>query len=577
MSTKLEFSRGEVIASRYEVIDLLDEGPLGFSYRVKHLKSGKFLRLTMLRPRIAGRDQKDQLLQAFKVARELQHPSIMKMGELGEHDGVAFYTMEDFEGGTLRELLQEYRVNNEQFAVKDASQILILLCEALQVIHDAGLVIRGLRPEYVLINVRRTGPRRQNFVAQIRVLGAGFWDLVDAGTLAEDEFTRGEAQYLAPELKSFEPASTPRCDVYTAGVIYYEMLTGSAPVGTFQLPGHVRPDLPVHVNDVVEMALANSPDDRYPTANDLAQDIQRIFQGADSSDAPAKRNILWGVLGWGAALLLVGMVAVAVFTLNTKNTPEKTALAKDKQLQAAMLEKHPMLSDEEVRAILVQHPPNMAYIPAGPYIAGRMHSEFDASPTEPLAVEKALGAYLVDIFEYPNLKDAPPKYDVTFTEAEKLCEEAGKRLCTADEWEKACKGPLNQSYSYGDTFDPEFCDQGLESVYKSGAHANCKSGWGVFDMSGNFKEWTSTAPQGKDSRRVVKGGLLSNPAKGTRCAYALDESLSLKEKSMGFRCCRDVSAPPVAAGMGAIVPAAPPAPEGLPAAEGAPGAAPAQP
>ncbi|MBN2800590.1 MAG: SUMF1/EgtB/PvdO family nonheme iron enzyme [Deltaproteobacteria bacterium] len=544
MSTKLEFSRGDVIASRYEVIDLLDEGPLGFSYRVKHLKSGKFLRLTMLRPRIAGREQKDQLLASFKAAREIQHPGLIKVGELGEHDGVAFYTMEDFEGGTLRELIQEYRVNNEQFAVKDAAQIIILLCEALQQLHEAGMVIRGLRPEYVLIHVRRTGPRRQNFVAQIKVLGAGFWDLIDAGTLAEDEFTRGEAQYLAPELKSFEPASTPRCDVYTAGVIFYEMLTGSAPVGTFQLPGHVRPDLPTHVNDVVEMALANAPDDRYPSSADLALDIQRIFQGADAADEPTKRNILWSVLGWSAALILVGAVAIAVLTLNTKNTPEKTAIAKDKQLQAQILEAHPMLSEDEVKAILTQHPPNMAYIPAGPYISGRNHAEFDASPTEPLAAQTEVSAYLIDIFEYPNFKDAPPQYGVSFTEAEKLCEDAGKRLCTTTEWEKACKGPLNLIYSYGDAFDPEFCDEGLESVYKSGSHANCKSGWGVYDMSGNFKEWTATAPQGKDARRIVKGGLLNNPVKGTRCAFSLDESISFKEKSMGFRCCRDVSAPP---------------------------------
>ena len=100
----------------------------------------------------------------------------MKIGELGEHDGVAYVTYEDFEGGTLRELLQEYRINGKQFALKEAAQIVMQILEGLDALHKSGLVLRALRPEYVLVNVRYTGPRKQTFVAQTKVVGAGFWD-----------------------------------------------------------------------------------------------------------------------------------------------------------------------------------------------------------------------------------------------------------------------------------------------------------------------------------------------------------------------------------------------------------------
>ena len=97
-----------------------------------------------------------------------------------------------------------------------------------------------------------------------------------------------------------------------------------------------------------------------------------------------------------------------------------------------------------------------------------------------------------------------------------------------------------------DTYDAAVCGALEERGYASGSKEACRSLWGAFDLSGNFREWTSTAPTGKDGRRVVKGGLRHDPQRGSRCAYAVDESTGLKEASTGFRCCRDADAPPVA-------------------------------
>ena len=190
-----------------------------------------------------------------------------------------------------------------------------------------------------------------------------------------------------------------------------------------------------------------------------------------------------------------------------------------------------------------RHPKNMVYIPEGPYVAGRLHVETDnAFHSEPLAVKRRTKGYLIDVFEYPNLEGAKPEFGVTWHEAKALCEEQGKRLCTAEEWERACKGPRSQVYSYGDFYDPEHCGQGVEDPYPSGTRKLCRSEYGVFDLSGGFREWTSTPAR---SRVVVKGGLKSQPEKGNRCALIHDESSQLADQSIGFRCCRDPEAPPV--------------------------------
>lgn len=546
MSTKLDFSRGEVIADKYEVVDMLDESPLGLTYRTKHTKNGQYVRLTLLRPKIASAEQKTQIVAAFKAMKQLTHQNFAKVGELGEHDGVAYFTFEDVEGSTLRELMQEAKINGRQFTLQEAAQITTHILEALDALHQAGIIYRALRPEYVLINVRYAGPRKQTFVAQVRLVAPAFWALVPTANLTEDEFARGEAQYVAPELKSFEPEATPRSDVYSAGVIFYEMLTGTAPVGSYQLPKVKRPELPDHVNTVVELALGQSPEDRYPSCGDFTTDLQRTFQEAAYSEEGVRRPLVTPI-GWGLALVFVVFVGIIVFALSPKPGLADEALdaGARKTVFDSLSESRP--SDAEYQAILAKHPRNMAYIPPGPFLAGRLRvGDPNASSSEPLAEVREGGkGYLIDLFEYPNAPGQAPMRDVTRVDAERLCQEAGKRLCTADEWERACKGPRSLVYSYGDAFDPEFCGKGIEDAYTSGARELCRSEFNVFDLSGNLREWTAT--ETKPGRAAVKGGRNGSPDKGTRCAYSEEESSTYSDKSLTFRCCRDLDAPPAPA------------------------------
>ncbi len=545
--TKLDYNRGEIIAGKYEVVDVLDDTPLGPNFRVKHQRSGAFVRLTLIKPKLAGRFNTETLVGIYQKVREVSHPSLVRVLELGEHEGLAYFTWEDFTGQTLRELINEYRVQGQRFELLEAAQITNQILDGLRALHDMGYIVRGLRPEYILINVRRTGPRAKNFVANVKITGSGFWDLVPGAQMAEDEFSRGEAQYLPPEMKSFEPVSTVRADVYSAGVIFYELLTGTAPLGTFQLPATVRPDLPKIVNDIVELALANSPEDRYQTAADFMGDIQRTISNSDVPDDQPKR--LMSPVGWAILFIVAAAVGVIFYAMRPDAGREKRlAEAKDETLRAEVTEQFPMPpSREEIEALLKNQPPNMVYVPAGPFIAGRMNVDPDSLSSEPLAQVNEVKAFLIDRFEQPNQLNAPAKFDVDYATAAATCSEQGKRLCTAMEWEKACKGPLNSIYGYdaqtgpADTYDQDFCGDGLaDRGYPSGSHEGCKSGYGVFDMSGNYREWTETTPGGKDGRRLVKGGLARSAIRGTRCAHAEDQSEGFSDDTISFRCCKDI-------------------------------------
>jgi hypothetical protein len=131
-----------------------------------------------------------------------------------------------------------------------------------------------------------------------------------------------------------------------------------------------------------------------------------------------------------------------------------------------------------------------------------------------------------------------PIQDHTWTETKNECERAGKRLCSENEWEKACKGPSNASFSYGDQYQSGSClPSGFTAGDKVLATAGCTNEWGALGMSGGVREWTST---GQGSNFVVKPGTIGHDAVGTRCAGRDDRNSSFSQVHIGGRCCADV-------------------------------------
>jgi formylglycine-generating enzyme required for sulfatase activity len=149
----------------------------------------------------------------------------------------------------------------------------------------------------------------------------------------------------------------------------------------------------------------------------------------------------------------------------------------------------------------------------------------------------------VDYSEAPNGRDRLPSTRVGWAAADKACKNKGKRLCSESEWEKACKGPSGLRFPYGNQWDPAACatedDEGNDrEVAKSGTFQSCRSGFNVFDLSGNVGEWTATPWQGGGGY-VVKGGASDRPGYDGRCAARKKKSAGTAEDRLGFRCCAD--------------------------------------
>jgi len=544
---KPRFNRGDVIAGKYEVEKLLGTGLMGATYLVRNLKSRKFLAVKLVWPQLVSHPRDRQRLEEiFNEAKTAEGAGLVKLGSVAETDGAVFFTEEYFPSQSLRELIDEYQAEPRSFTLQEACQIAIKVLEALDTLHRAGVIHRNLKPENVLVSTRKTGPGGRNLVRTIKVTDAGLSDLINPTIFAESYVNRSEARYLAPEMSGFNDIGSPATDIYSVGVMLYELLVGQPPRGTYLSPTQLRGDLPEHIDDVVEMALGETPEERYPSARDMIADIQRSFaeEAYDKPTAPSAMRILAGV---AVGVVLLGGVGGYMATREGP-APEATGATKDAEIRRDVQSRSRVLTEDEIQAMIAAHP-EMQYIPEGPYVSGRLHQENKkvASTSEPVAVEKTLASFYIDRFEHPNVQKgadgkAPrPTTRVTWKDAAAACEEAGKRLCTAEEWEKACKGPGNQIYAYGDKFELDTepknpCGDRMSTDYRIGDLQSCISGYGVYGMSGGPREWTATQASSSD-RRVVKGGMKANHARGSRCAFAVDEFEGYAEGTLSFRCC----------------------------------------
>jgi hypothetical protein len=183
----------------------------------------------------------------------------------------------------------------------------------------------------------------------------------------------------------------------------------------------------------------------------------------------------------------------------------------------------------------------MVFIPPGALVAGTPPDVYPRIADEEIPGEQViLKGFYIDVFPYPNEDGAIPLTNVNQSEARGLCEEQGKRLCTELEWERACKGPKNSRYEYGDRYRPERCGTGAPPAMRpSGFKVGCASEFGARDLHGGIWEWTGS-PWGRGVERelgALRGGNAPSGELVGRCANAIGRPPSTESGTIGFRCC----------------------------------------
>jgi formylglycine-generating enzyme required for sulfatase activity/serine/threonine protein kinase len=188
-------------------------------------------------------------------------------------------------------------------------------------------------------------------------------------------------------------------------------------------------------------------------------------------------------------------------------------------------------------------PSGMIFVPGGSFEMGSSGDDPLAGFGELVATAARVASFCIDTYEFPNEVGTLPLVSVTWEMAKGFCEKRGRRLCTEAEWERACKGPVNARFPFGNGSNDSICNlsrPGHASVRRpSGSFPGCKSDFGVLDLAGNVAEWTSTPWSSDVPNKVVKGGAADQALTAGRCAARANEPAQSRQSNLGFRCCRE--------------------------------------
>jgi serine/threonine-protein kinase len=274
---------GQVLAGKYRMDERLNEGGMGAVYRGTHVLMDKTVAIKVLRPTLAA-DEKivARFSREARAASRISHPHAVSVTDFGEsEDGVVFLVMEYLDGKTLKEIIRE----EGSMALPRVVEIIRQVGGALDAAHEQGVVHRDLKSENIML-LNSGGPDYAKVldfgIAKITEPSGAY----DPGLTAPD-LVIGTPQYMSPEQCSQASEIDARSDLYSLGVIIYEMLvghvpfTGHSPTAIMmkqmqdEAPSilHERPDLPPGVGSVVQRAMAKLPSDRYQHVGDLVEDL----------------------------------------------------------------------------------------------------------------------------------------------------------------------------------------------------------------------------------------------------------------------------------------------------------------
>ncbi len=288
-----------------EILQLLGQGGMGAVYKARQLKLDRFVALKILPP-VAGRDPAfaERFTREARALARLSHPHIVGVHDFGEVDGLFFFVMEFVDGVNLRQLLQAGHLEPQQ-ALKLVPQV----CDALQYAHDEGIIHRDIKPENILLDKK----------GRVKIADFGLAKLLGRTptefTLTGTHQVMGTPHYMAPEQMEKPHTVDHRADIYSLGVVFYEMLTGELPLGRFAPPSEKAP-VDVRLDDVVMRALAKEPERRYQRVSEVKTDLDALASGHERKPqqlvAPADRRQLEAVRRRVEApaitLLLIGIM-----------------------------------------------------------------------------------------------------------------------------------------------------------------------------------------------------------------------------------------------------------------------------
>ncbi len=272
---------GKKLDGRYEIVKLIGVGGMADVYKANDIVDGKVVAVKILKKEFS---ENEEFLRRFrnesKAIAVLSHPNIVKVLDVGFTNKIQFIVMEYIEGITLKEYMEkEQRLN-----WKDAAYFMIQILRALQHAHDRGIVHRDIKPQNIMMLTDGT----------IKVMDFGIAKFAREEGLTTTAQAIGSVHYISPE-QARSDVTDEKSDIYSVGIVLYEMLTGIKPFDTdnpvsvalmhmqtkAKNPREINPDIPIGLEEIILKAIEKEPCNRYLSAASMINDIEKFKSSPD--------------------------------------------------------------------------------------------------------------------------------------------------------------------------------------------------------------------------------------------------------------------------------------------------------
>ncbi|MBW3597788.1 MAG: protein kinase, partial [Planctomycetes bacterium] len=248
-----------------EILELIGRGGMGAVYKARQTELDRVVALKILPPTAAADPSfAERFSREAKTLARMNHPHIVAIHDVGRGGGYFYFLMEFVDGVNLRQAIQA-----KSLSPQDALAVVRQICDALEYAHALGIVHRDIKPDNVLIDKQ----------GRVKIADFGLAKLLAKTpadiTLTEAHQAMGTPHYMAPEQLHRPLEVDHRADIYSLGVVFYELLTGELPLGRFSPPS-AKVQMDVRLDEIVLRTLEREPDRRYQAASEVKTDVEML-------------------------------------------------------------------------------------------------------------------------------------------------------------------------------------------------------------------------------------------------------------------------------------------------------------
>jgi len=300
-----DFRPGDIIAERYKIVESLGAGGMGVVYRVFDMVLNEDVALKVMATRLL-QDQMaiQRFLNEARVTRQLTHKNIVRVHDIGRYKTLLYISMEFVRGKSLRAVAAERLSAGQPMSIEEVVDMLSQVCDALEYAHQFT-IHRDIKPENVMVT--QSG--------QVKLMDFGLSKLLAAPSMTATAAVMGTPMYMAPEQFRDSAHVDLRADLFSVGIMLYELLTGHVPTGMARPASQLRPEIPAAMDMIVSRCTAPDADQRYSSSSEISEALQSVLAamyGGAPMPVPEPRKGGRKALKAIMAMALVAAVAASV-------------------------------------------------------------------------------------------------------------------------------------------------------------------------------------------------------------------------------------------------------------------------